>query len=238
MRQPVNWSAYAGAYDLMAQHNPAYRELLEDFEDQLGHWDVREGSLILDVGGGTGNFSCLAADRLPGSRVVLADASREMLGEATRKARTRGLDNLELLHVDLEATHFEPGSIDYAVCVHTLYTLNRPLELLERIHEWLRPGGAFYVCDVGRVIDTGDWARFLFRELQPRLGLARALHLFWRGRPVATANRHIAAAQRRGCYWVHRPGEFARALRKVGFRSDRQRLAYRGISDLVVCHKP
>ena len=66
MRDGVSWSAYAAAYDLMAEHNPAYQSLVSDFQDVIQGWSMEPDSIILDVGAGTGNFSirsCVGTNR-------------------------------------------------------------------------------------------------------------------------------------------------------------------------------
>jgi ubiquinone/menaquinone biosynthesis C-methylase UbiE len=234
----VDWSEYAQVYDLMSQLNPAYQQLIKDFDRDLDRWNIGKGSLIIDYGGGTGNFSLLAARKHRTAQVLLVDSSAGMVRRAAEKSKAEALDNFQVRRADLISLQLPAESVDFAICVHALYSLSDPVAALMNIHRCLRSGGYFYICDIGRVIDTGEWARFLFKHLRGRYGIWSTLHKFWIGRAVARENRRIARAQREGHYWTHSPEVFASALATAGFKLERFSSCYRGYSDLAVCVKP
>jgi ubiquinone/menaquinone biosynthesis C-methylase UbiE len=53
----VDWSAYAVAYDLMCHNNPAYHELVRCFVAAAARIPCSDGDTLVDIGGGTENFS-------------------------------------------------------------------------------------------------------------------------------------------------------------------------------------
>ena len=72
----ADWSAYATAYDLLSKHNPEYKALMQEFEDFLTGIDTPK--IIYDVGGGTGNYTEIAARLCPDSSICLQDIDRHV----------------------------------------------------------------------------------------------------------------------------------------------------------------
>lgn len=238
MLTTVDWSAYAQVYDLMADNNPAYQDLLTQFQSDMHLWDLRDHAVIADLGAGTGNFSLLVAQAFPSASVVHLDSNPAMNALAKRKAASRGLSNIDVLTTDIDKATFPQASIDAVVTVHALYSFPDPRATIQDIYQWLRPGGLVWACDLGREMNIGDWARFLFRESYRQRGLARTIQHFIRGRVITRENRRIAAAQRVGTYWKHALSEYRMAFETAGFRVTGARAAYRGYSDIVQAQKP
>ncbi|MFN3208079.1 MAG: class I SAM-dependent methyltransferase [Roseovarius sp.] len=224
-----DWSAYASAYDLLSKHNPEYKLLLQDFEDFLASHNSLQ--LICDVGGGTGNYTEIAARACPGSKVCLIEPDAEMMGAA--RAKLRHFGNVTYQNVPLE--NAEAAAADLVVCVHALYAMPAPEQRLAEIRRMLKPGGLFYLVDLGRLMDVADWRRFLFSSLRKEHGLLGAVRIFWQGREIAKQNKAILTAQKNGTYWTHSGDELASAVKAAGFEILRQRPVYRGYSDQIVC---
>src|SRR5579864_8192580 len=81
----IDWTAFSRVYDLMAENNPAYQEILTLCLETVKRWNLRPGSKILDLGGGTGNFSVAIARACPQCQIVQADSSAEMNMQAAQK---------------------------------------------------------------------------------------------------------------------------------------------------------
>lgn len=235
--ETVDWNDYAHTYDLMAGWNPAYQDLLARFENAAKHWQLSSGTQILEVGAGTGNFSCLAAALHPEAQIILSEPGPEMRNRAQEKVRHQGLTNVQVLSKGAEDLEFADNSLGGAILVHVLYALGKPDRFLRRLYDWLQPGAPIFACDFGRLMDVGDWRRYLILEMIKKKGLQRTLIALWRGRGIARANRVVAQAQRDGQYWMHSPKEFTDALREAGFHVLHSEVAYRGYSDLVLCRK-
>src|SRR6056297_1583361 len=86
---PVDWSSYAKAYDLLSEHNPAYQALLRDFEGFLS--TIRPPELIYDIGGGTGNYTKIAAHACPCSEIRFVEPNAGMIGLARAKLAAHGI---------------------------------------------------------------------------------------------------------------------------------------------------
>lgn len=226
----VDWNSYASAYDLLSEHNPEYQALLHDFEAFLA--TIEKPRLIYDIGGGTGNYTKIAARDCPGSEIRFMEPDTGMIGMAKSKLAAHGNIRYDTLALeDIVAT----GTADLVICVHALYTMPAPEERLFDLRRLLRPGGWLYLIDLGRHMDVADWRNYLFSSLRQQLGLAGALRIFWQGREIARQNHNILKAQKTGDYWTHTEAELATAATAAGFEIVRKQSVYRGYSDLLVC---
>ncbi len=226
----ADWSAYAKAYDLLSEYNPAYRALLQDFEAFLA--TIETPRLIYDVGGGTGNYTKIAARACPDSEIRFVEPDGGMIGLARSKLAGHGnvtYDTRPLEDID------PPGTADLVICVHALYAMPRQEQRLGDLRRLLRPGGWLYLIDLGRYMDVAEWRRYLFSHLKKEYGLPGALRIFWQGREIGKQNKTILEAQTSGIYWTHSGAELASAASEAGFEVLRQQPVYRGYSDLLVC---
>jgi SAM-dependent methyltransferase len=226
----ADWSAYAAAYDLLSEHNPAYQALQHDFEAFLA--TIETPQLIYDIGGGTGNYTEIAARACPGSEIRFIEPDAGMTGLAQAKLGAHEnvtCDTLALEDVDA------PGTADLVICIHALYAMPAQEQRLSDLRRLLRPGGLLYLVDLGRYMNVADWRGYLFSHLKKEHGLAGALRVFWQGREIAKQNAAILKAQKQGVYWTHTEAEIASAATTAGFEILTQQSVYRGYSDLLVC---
>ncbi|MGP1356640.1 class I SAM-dependent methyltransferase [Roseicyclus sp.] len=226
----TDWTAYATAYDLLSEHNPAYQEILRDFEAFLA--TIEPPHRVWDIGGGTGNYSEILARTFPGSEIRFVEPDGGMIRRAQQKLsafRNISFDSRALEEVD------EPGTADLVVCVHALYAMPEQERRLADLHRLLRPGGLLYLVDLGRDMNVSDWRGYIFSHLKKKHGVLGALRIIWQGREIAKQNNAILKAQKSGVYWTHTEAEIASAATAAGFQIVRQEPVYRGYSDLLVC---
>ncbi len=234
----VDWHSYAEVYDLMADNNPAYQDLIAQFKQAIAAWCVEPRSTLADLGAGTGNFSIELAQAFPSCRITHLDANAEMNRLAERKAGARNINNLHLVTLGVEAAPFQANSLAAITTVHALYAFPHPRKVIAQMFEWLQPGGYLFACDAGRMVKLSQWAVYLLNEFYRRHGAWRTVQFYYRARVVTQQNRRIAQAQRDGLYWTHTPAEFYEAIESAGFEIITAREVYRGNSDLVVARKP
>jgi ubiquinone/menaquinone biosynthesis C-methylase UbiE len=126
----------------------AYFRLRDRFvspESVLAPVGLKPGDRVLDYGCGGGSYS-LAAARLvgPGGRVWAVDFSPLAVAEVRRRARERGLANLEVLGTSC-ATGLPDQSVDVALLYDVYQALGDPAGVLTELRRVLRPGGQLSV---------------------------------------------------------------------------------------------
>ena len=226
----TDWGAYATAYDLLTQHNPEYRAIMRDFEAFTT--TIETPRVIYDVGGGTGNYTEIAARAWPSSDLRFIEPDVNML----KLAKSKLVAHEHVRYQNLSLKDIDPQvKADLVICVHALYTMPEQEQRLSDLHCLIRPGGWLYLVDLGRYMNIADWRSYLFSTLKKELGLAGALRVFWKGREIAKQNTAIFEAQKKGMYWTHTPAEIASSVIAAGFEITRQESVYRGYSDLLVC---
>lgn len=226
----ADWGAYAKTYDLLLEHNPAYQQLLAEFEDFLSANDTPQ--VIYDVGGGTGNYSEIAARMCPGSSIFFIEPDHGMTARAKDKLSAHpNVTYIDRTLQDVQAT----AKADLVICVHALYSMPEPQDRLADLRGVLRPGGLLFLIDLGRPMNVADWRSYLISHLTKELGIPKALQIIWKGREIAKQNKAIFKAQQEGLYWTHSESEIASAVEKAGFDVISRKPVYRGYSDYLLC---
>ncbi len=214
----ADWSRYARFYDSMAQHNPAYQQLVELYTQEIQGWSIPDGALLAEVGAGTGNFSIPLAEVFPGSSVLHIDINPGMNASAWAKSQQRGVKNLKIEQTSAKELHLEPGTLHGLVAVHALYTFPKPQAFIEQAYQWLQPGGIFFACDPCKALDVREWSAYIFQSTLKRRGLVYTLGLFARSWEAIRQNRRIASGLQSGSYWNHTRDEFTRTFVEAGYQ--------------------
>jgi len=233
----VDWTRYAEVYDLMVSCNPAYGELRATIEEAIRALDLPPDSALADIGAGTGEYSIALARSRPDCSVTHVEPNPVMVGCAQLKQSEDTLTNLHFQSQRVHENLFDTESLDLCLCVHALYTMPDPNEVLRWMHSWLKPGSFLVVCDLGRLSDVSDWRRFVTEYLVKEFGWLRAVRTLWRIRQVVSQNKQIARQQRNGTYWTHTHEQFLHSLQTAGFEVVSSQVCYRGYSDLAVARK-
>ena len=100
---------------------------------------IPAGARVLDCAAGTGLFSLAAAERA--GFVLCTDLSEAMLEQAKRKARRRGLANLDFARRDLTALPDPANSFDAVIAANVLHLLPAPDKAVRELWRVTAPGG-------------------------------------------------------------------------------------------------
>jgi SAM-dependent methyltransferase len=114
----------------------------------------------------------------------LADAGLEVSGvepSAAAAARARVRSGVPVAQQSIAEVDFDPASLDLVVAWMVLEHLHNPVETIERIHGWLRPGGVLALS----VPDSASYP-------------ARTFKSFWYGLQVPTHLFHYSRASLSG----------------------------------------
>jgi SAM-dependent methyltransferase len=105
---------------------------------------LKPGSLVLDVGCGTGQAAIAAARRVaPGGRLVATDIAPEMLDVARRRAAQAGLANIEFRAMDGEQLDFPDDTFDAVTCAYALMFCPDAVRAVAEARRVLKAGGRF-----------------------------------------------------------------------------------------------
>lgn len=105
---------------------------------------IEDGQTVLDLGCGWGSLSLFLADRYPNSRITSVSNSRSQREFILAQAAALGLDQIEVITADIN--DFEaPRRFDRVVSVEMFEHVRNHALLLERIAQWLEPGGKLFV---------------------------------------------------------------------------------------------
>ena len=112
------------------------------------HMRLMGGIDVLDVGCGRGLALMQLARAYPNSQFTGYDLSTEAVADATETARAAGLKNVCFLEMDLTHWH-EPKTFDWITAFDAIHDQARPDKVLAAIRKALRPGGVFFMQDIG-----------------------------------------------------------------------------------------
>jgi len=140
----------AAGYDLLVWLLTRGREAR--FRDRLVTLArVQSGESILDVGCGTGSLAIAAKHRVGAAgQVYGVDASSEMIGRASKKARKRGID-VVFQQAIAEALPFPDAQFDVVLSTVMLHHLPRPAReaCAREMRRVVKPGGRVLAVDFG-----------------------------------------------------------------------------------------
>ena len=156
---PATFDAYHFGYDLYMRLFGLYR--VREVRETLA---LRCGERLLDIGGGTGYVARRLAGA--GSKPVVLDESRRMLGVAARR------DGVRPVRGDAALAPLADASFDAALLTDVLHHVAEAATLLDEARRVLRPGGRLLIHDVDLASRQGRrlarWESLLFRQVHFR----------------------------------------------------------------------
>lgn len=105
------------------------------------------GSVVLEVGCGTGEQTAILARKCPDATFVSLDNTARSLAEARARIAREGLHNVQFLQADLFALPFAEGRFDHVLVCFVLEHLAQPLEALIAVRRMLKPGGTIMAIE-------------------------------------------------------------------------------------------
>jgi ubiquinone/menaquinone biosynthesis C-methylase UbiE len=151
LRKDLIWSEYALCYDKVLNNSLIYPVLINTL---LGHHNpgpapIPEGTVVLDLGAGTGNLTCLLAERSAHRLVVSVDSNSVMLNVLRQKCEPFLREDAQgpgviAIKQDISSLYgLNDGFFDYVVLNNVLYSLEADAAkaCLEEVYRVLKPGG-------------------------------------------------------------------------------------------------
>ncbi|QDJ13883.1 bifunctional demethylmenaquinone methyltransferase/2-methoxy-6-polyprenyl-1,4-benzoquinol methylase [Mergibacter septicus] len=115
---------------------------------------VRKGQKVLDLAGGTGDFSAKFS-RMVGSegRVILADINDSMLQVGREKLRNLGVvGNIDYIQANAECLPFADNTFDCIIISFGLRNVTDKEKALRSMYRVLKPGGRLLVLEFSKPI--------------------------------------------------------------------------------------
>ena len=151
LRQDLIFSEYSISYDRVLLASRVYKELVfEMLNGPDGTRPIPPGTMVLDLGAGTGNLTQLLADPSYGRHVVAVDNNRMMLSQLELKCRDRIVSTtrspgVKVYKQDIVSLGgFSDEVFDYVIMNNVLYSLIKEdvaVKCLREAHRVLKPGG-------------------------------------------------------------------------------------------------
>ncbi len=113
---------------------------------------LREGHIVLDLAGGTGDLAIKQAKRVGDSgHVVLADINASMLQEGRDRVINKGLVNrISTSQCNAEILPFDDNSFDCITIAFGLRNVTDKIKALQSMRRVLKPGGRLCVLEFSR----------------------------------------------------------------------------------------
>jgi len=133
MSATISFDSYSRKYDMLLTYSPPYQEIGKRIVSALQEqYDREDRFTVLDIGGGTGNFSKKVQDAFPNVVIHLLEPNAHMSAIAQQK-----LDNISFLNTPFE--QFESTQqFDVILCVHALYLMPSSNISNQVIKQWCK----------------------------------------------------------------------------------------------------
>lgn len=141
----------AGKYDVMNDlMSLGTHRLVKRFAVELS--GVRPGQKVLDLAGGTGDFSIRFSSLVgPTGQVVLADINASMLAVGRDRLTDKGItNNVDYAQVNAEQLPFAPDTFDCICIAYGLRNVTDKDAALRSMFEVLKPGGRALVLEFSK----------------------------------------------------------------------------------------
>lgn len=135
------------------------REIYDRRERIVAAARVRSGSVVADIGSGTGLFTpMLSTATGPQGRVFAVDIVPSFLKLIEERSTQAGLRNVQTVLCTERSVQLPPNSIDLAFICDVYHHFEYPQQSLASLHRALRRNGEIFLIDFKRVPGvSSDW---------------------------------------------------------------------------------
>lgn len=235
----IDWATYARAYDFLPKVFREYRENMRIVDDALTKRVTQDSPRICDLGAGTGVYVEHLANLHKNWKFTHVDSNGGMSRIARAKYRILDSNQVSVIDDSAQFVLFPEHSFDAIICVNALYAMPPQGRVIQKMYDWLKPGGVLVCIDFGRMQRPLDWlSEFM------RLVIAREIDFSTTLETLGVASNLLRQAvkgsggQSTGQYWMHELQDFVAAFGAKGFEIEESFVCYRGYCDGVIARRP
>lgn len=135
------------------------REIYDHRQEIIAAAKIRRGSVVADIGSGTGLFTpMLSRATGPEGKVCAVDIVPSFLKLIEERSAQAGLRNVQTVLCTERSVGLPPNSIDLAFLCDVYHHFEYPVQSLASLHRALRPNGEVFLIDFKRVPGvSSDW---------------------------------------------------------------------------------
>lgn len=157
---------------------PDWGELISNVDRQLrrsAEWmieaaQLQPGDRVLELAGGPGTVSLIAARAVGDQgKVMCTDFSEPMLDAARQRAAAEGATNIEHRVMDAEAIDLPDGAVDVVLCRMGFMLMADPATAIRESARVLAPGGRLALA-VWSDAESNPWAAVPMRAIMQHVG--------------------------------------------------------------------
>ena len=143
----------------------ADRETWQPPEKVMDAAGVREGMRIGEAGAGDGYLTFPLAKRVGDRGIVYAnEISESDLETISDRARREGVDNIVTVLGEIEDPLFPEKDLDMVIMVYVLHHLDRPVEFLQNLDDYLKPGAPIVIVEKNTEVERTHRYHFMTRR--------------------------------------------------------------------------
>lgn len=135
------------------------REVFVQREKIVSACKLKDGTVVADVGAGTGLFTRLFAPAVgPKGKVIAVDISEKFLDHVAKTCKDAKITNVETLKCTEVSSELKANSVDVVFICDTYHHFEYPMRTMTSIHKALKPGGKVVLIDFHRIPGkSSDW---------------------------------------------------------------------------------
>lgn len=150
--------------------NPNPKDFVEKFEVEsrevfakrteiVEACQIKPGTVLADIGAGTGLFTRLFAEKVgKDGKVIAVDIAQKFLDHIKKTSQELGQENVQTLLCTPDSTELQPDSIDAAFICDVYHHFEYPTRSMTSLYKALKPGGKLYLIDFARIEGkTSEW---------------------------------------------------------------------------------
>ncbi|QEC53076.1 methyltransferase family protein [Anseongella ginsenosidimutans] len=123
------------------------RQQEENSNRTISKLPLQPGSVVADVGAGTGYYTFKIAEMIPGGKVYAVDIQDEFVRRLKEKKKAQQAANVEVIKGGEKSPNLPSGSVDLIIMVDVYHELLYPQEMLQAMHKALKPSGKLLLIE-------------------------------------------------------------------------------------------